>query len=86
MHLKLALSAARIEDTDEAIHHIEHLVELAPSNEEAAAVLSLLRDGEIVEAEHHLEALLGGEPAEDEQEEADEHAHEEGEDKDAGKE
>jgi mono/diheme cytochrome c family protein len=74
MHLKLALSAARIEDADEAVHHIEHLMVLSPESGETRAVLSLLREGELAEAEHALEALLGGGHDEPGHDDADEHA------------
>ena len=61
MHLRLALSAARVEDAPNAIHHVEHFTELAagPENEAGEEVLALLGEGEFHEADHHLEELLG---------------------------
>ena len=64
MHLRLALSAVRVDDVAEAMHHVEHFISLAPDTEEAEEIVALLRDGKLPEAEHELESLLGGESGE----------------------
>ena len=81
-HLRLALSAARVESAPDAIHHVEHFMELAAEADIEAGeeVLALLEGGEFLEAGHHLEELLGaaGE-AEDPMDEHEEDEHEESE-------
>lgn len=60
MHLKLALSASRIDDALEAEHHVEHYLAIATDHSPAEKIITLLRAGDISAAEHELESLLGG--------------------------
>lgn len=78
MQLTLALSSARVEETDVAIHHVEHFLELATGEEAEAGerILDFLRDGRVLDVQDALENLLGGTPIDEHMEDADEHADE----------
>ena len=60
IHLQLALAAVRVEDEDEATHHLEHFLETATGaqNEQGEEILALVEDGELAEAEHRLEEVI----------------------------
>lgn len=75
MHLTLALSSARVEETAVSMHHMEHFLESGSDHEREAAEenISLLREGEIHDAVNELEEFLGeGHPEEDHK---DQHQH-----------
>ena len=62
MHLRLALSALRVNDVINPVHHIDHFLAVAgeDSTAKGLGILALLGDEEFEEAEHELEELLGG--------------------------
>ena len=76
LHLQLALSAARVEDAANAVHHLDHSLSLAKGEqkEKGEAVLVLLQEGRFHDAEHELEKLLGAESQGEGHEHVDEHA------------
>jgi mono/diheme cytochrome c family protein len=61
LHLRLALSPARVGDTDGAVHHVEHFIGVAAgaSLEEGRAILALVQSGDLNAAAKHLEGFLG---------------------------
>lgn len=61
MHLRLALSSARVEDTKNAIHQMEHYTEKVsgPRMERGEEILSMIHGDMMHEAEHEMEELLG---------------------------
>ncbi len=75
MHLKLALSSMRIDDAGTAGHHLEHYVSLTSNaaRDSGQGILDLVRQGDLQDAEHELEELLGepGHPADDQEDEED---------------
>lgn len=79
LHLQLAISATRVEDAANAIHHVEHYLELAEANSKEAAlaqgILALLKAGKLAEAEHELAGLSGGLTEDHHQGSADTEAH-----------
>ncbi len=60
LHLRLALADLAAEDTEDAVHHIEHFIGMAADDEIARAeeILELLVQGNIHDAQHELEELL----------------------------
>ena len=78
MHLQLALSAVRVEDTPGALHHVQHFLDMVSGEESEAgqAIMDLLEAGDLREAEHELETLLGA------VDEGEEHGHDEGKEED----
>ena len=73
MHLQMALSSLRVDKRDDAIHHMGHFAQVdvtEGSSAQGEAIISWLRDGDFLEAEHALEQMLG---AGEDSEEADEH-------------
>jgi mono/diheme cytochrome c family protein len=81
VHLQLALAAVRVEDDEDAIHHLEHFIEIATGEEreEGEDVLELVEDGEWEEAEHSLEHMVD-EHLDQEDHQADDHMDTEGQD------
>lgn len=88
MHLKLALSSARIGDAEGAVHHVNHFIDVADGagHEAGEAILALVEAGDLEEAEHELVELLEaagdavgeeGDVHEEGHEEAEGHTHEE---------
>ncbi|MEE8470825.1 MAG: cytochrome c [Dehalococcoidia bacterium] len=61
LHLRLALADLAAEDLETAAHHIEHFIEMATDDEIARAeeILELLAQGNILDAQHEMEELLG---------------------------
>lgn len=63
MHHWMALGALADEDTDEAMHHVGHAIELiedAEHRRRMEAVLGSLRNGQLHDAEHEIEGMLAG--------------------------
>ena len=87
MHLRLAASSTIVENSEDAIHHLEHYsgliaVEL-PEAAIALEAIGLIEAGELADAEHEISELLGVDDEdhdenEDEEEHEDEEAHEGG--------
>ena len=79
MHLTLALSSVRVDEADVSAHHTLHFVETATGRrqEQGKVILTLLAQGDLREAEHELEQLLGEAAPEEEHE--DEAPHGDGE-------
>ena len=77
MQLKLASSAAIVDDAQGALHHLEHVSELMASdsdiNSTVAEIQALLEDGHLEEAAHELSELTS---AAHEEEHLEEGAHE----------
>ena len=65
MHLRLAASSAVVENTDDAIHHLEHYSGLIAVDSPEAAIaleaIELLRAGELADAGHEISELADGE-------------------------
>lgn len=61
LHLRQALVALAVEDVADAKHHVEHLQELAGAQEAQAQILELLGEGDLHQAEHEIQELLGEE-------------------------
>ena len=63
VHLTLALSALGARDATDAVHHLDHFMTLAEAAEaaEAQEALDLISEGDIHDAEHLVETLLGKE-------------------------
>ena len=61
LHLELALDALTDDDDDDAAHHLEHYLNLPPGEgfETAQEALSLVRLGELHEAEDKVQEILG---------------------------
>ena len=61
LHLRQALVAIAVEDLSDARHHVEHANELAGAAEleRVVEILGLLEQGDLHEAEHEIEELLG---------------------------
>lgn len=61
VHLQLALAAVRIEDVEDAIHHLEHFLDDSPANQRGSGkrVLALLEDENLDQAERRLEVMVG---------------------------
>ena len=92
LRMHLLLSAVRVDDGVNAVHHLDHFLELASPEDlsKGRGVLAHLQGGEFHEAEHELEELLGQpelgkeeghaeEPADEgHDEESEEHEHDEG--------
>ena len=78
MHSSMARSSALIGDSEGALHHLDHISDALgadPASEEhVAEVRELLESGELTEAAHELEELVGEVHAEEHQEE-EEHGH-----------
>lgn len=66
MHLQMALSSIRVEEASEAAHHLEYYVAVTTGHdsETGAELLSMVQAGELHDAEHEIEELLGGSPEE----------------------
>ena len=79
IHLTLALSAARVDEADVSAQHVLHFVEKATGHreEQGRAILTLLAQGDLREAEHELEQLLGEATPEEEHEDEAPHGDEE---------
>ena len=60
MNLTLALSSVRIGDAENAVHHMEHFVNLADAGnlEASSEILVLAQAGNMTEAEHEIVELL----------------------------
>lgn len=68
MHHWMALEALKAGVPDEAMHHVEHIIELlepGAHREQMVAVLKSLRAGEKHEGEHEIEGMLAGTAAPD---------------------
>lgn len=61
LHLRQALVALAVEDVADAKHHVEHFEELAGAQEAQAEILELLGKGNLHQAEHEIQELLGEE-------------------------
>ena len=63
MHLKLALSSARVDEAVIAAHHVEHFLDTVTDHEHESGkeILDTLAAGELLEAVHGLERVLAGE-------------------------
>ena len=60
LHLRQALMALAFEDEADSKHHVEHFQELAGA-QEAAEILETLGRGDLHQAEHEIQELLGEE-------------------------
>jgi hypothetical protein len=65
MHLTMALSALRGDDSNGAIHHLGHFLEMADPDQlqDGERILALMHQGRTLDAEHQLEDFLGHMPA-----------------------
>ena len=63
LHLRQALVALAVEDVADAQHHVVHFQEQASSTEveQAAEIVVLLDQGDLHQAEHEMQELLGEE-------------------------
>lgn len=63
LHLRQALVALAVENVADAQHHVVHFQELATSMEveQAVEILDLLDQGNLHQAEHEMQELLGEE-------------------------
>ncbi len=63
LHLRQALVALAVQDVVDAQHHVAHFQELATSMEaeQAAEILDLVHQGDLHQAEHEMQELLGEE-------------------------
>ncbi len=63
LHLRQALVALAVENVVDAKHHVEHFQELAGAQEgqQVAEILELLGKGDLHQAEHEIQELLGEE-------------------------
>ena len=63
LHLRQALVALAVTDLADAQHHMVHFQELAssPEVEQVAEILDLLEQGDLHQAEHEIQELLGEE-------------------------
>ena len=59
LHLRQALIALAVEDTADTKHHVAHFQELARPDGQTAEILNLLDQGDLREAEHEIQELLG---------------------------
>ena len=61
LHLELALAAVGNRNDEEASHHVSHFVELATGEEKASGelIIAQLEAGNLHDAEHDIEAMLG---------------------------
>ncbi|MCH8801211.1 MAG: cytochrome c [Chloroflexi bacterium] len=78
MHAALARSSALVDDADGALHHVDHISE-ALSGDPAVAgrvaeIRELLKSGDLADAAHELEELVGA-AHEEEHEEDEGHGH-----------
>jgi mono/diheme cytochrome c family protein len=66
-HHLMAISAIEIEDIDEAVHHIEHVVGLTEGDHRAQmqSAIADLEAGSLHDAEHHIKEMLAGILADD---------------------
>ena len=60
IHLRLTLSAMRVENIAGAVHHVDHFLELATGDllEDGQSILTLLQEGNFHDAENNLEELV----------------------------
>jgi mono/diheme cytochrome c family protein len=60
IHLQLALAAVRVEDVDEAVHHLNHYLETATDtqHDQGEEILTMVENGEWSEADQHLQDLI----------------------------
>jgi hypothetical protein len=60
IHLQLALAAVRVEDVDEAVHHLNHYLETATDtqHDQGEEILTMVQNGEWSEADQHLQDLI----------------------------
>ena len=60
IHLQLALAAERVEDVDEAVHHLNHFLETATDtqHDQGEEILTIVENGELSEADQHLQDLI----------------------------
>lgn len=61
MHLKMALSSARIDEAQSVVHHMEHfaaLVSADADHEAADEVIATAQAGDLEGAEHHIAEML----------------------------
>lgn len=81
VHLQLALAAVRVEDMEDAVHHLDHFLDATTGeqHEQGAEILTLLEDDDLAGAERRLEVMVGEalEEAEQEDQPAEAHADEE---------
>jgi mono/diheme cytochrome c family protein len=79
MHIQLALSATRVVDVANAVHHIDHFLQLATGDQHQGAedVLVMLQAQRLHDAEHELQGLLGVEVGEGDNGHVDEHEQDE---------
>ena len=77
MHASLARSSVLIDDTDGALHHLDHIMEGMNGGPAVASRIAEIRDllesGDVSEAAHELEELTG--IAHEEEHEGEGHAH-----------
>ncbi len=63
LHLRQTLVALAVEEVADAQHHVSHFQDTASADElsRAAEILDLLGQGELHDAEHEIQELLGEE-------------------------
>ncbi len=61
MHLQLALAAVRVEDVEDAVHHLSHFLDATTGEqkEQGEEILTLLEGEDLANAERRLEAMVG---------------------------
>lgn len=61
VHLQLALAAVRVEDVEDAVHHLGHFLDTTTGeqHEHGEEILALLEDEDLADAERRLEAMVG---------------------------
>lgn len=81
VHLQLTLAAVRVEDVEDAVHHLDHFLDATTGeqHEQGEEILTLLEDEDLAGAERRLEAMVGTalEEAEQEDQPVDDRADEE---------
>ena len=70
LHLRQALVALAVEDLADTVHHVEHFRQLAGALdiEQAAEILELIEQRDLLDAEHEIQELLGADEDEHHQE------------------
>lgn len=65
LHLTPALSALRGDDSNGAIHHLGHFLEMADPDQlqDGKRILALIHQGRTLDAKHQLEDFIGHMPA-----------------------
>jgi len=61
VHLQLALAAVRVEDVEDAVHHLGHFLDstTGEQHEQGEEILTLLEDEDLAGAERRLEVMVG---------------------------